>query len=91
METYQVIAAAITILTFYFMLRRDFRASISEVKAEMKEFRAEIKGETQSIRQEMKEENRNILNLIIAIKDEMKDFHGRLIALETKKEMEKNQ
>ena len=29
-------------------------------------------------------DNKNMLNIILAIKDEIKDFHGRLCALEEK-------
>lgn len=32
-------------------------------------------------------DNKSMLNIIISIKDEIKDFHGRLCALEEKKKI----
>lgn len=34
-------------------------------------------------------DSKNMLGIIISIKDEIKDFHGRLCALEERKKMEK--
>ena len=48
-----------------------------------------VRSESNSLRQEMKEDRkdmlqltRNIESVIVAIKDEMKDFHNRLFKLE---------
>lgn len=34
-------------------------------------------------------DNKNMLNIVLAIKDEIKDFHGRLCALEERKKENK--
>jgi hypothetical protein len=39
-------------------------------------------------RSESREDNRRILDLIEAINKEMKDFHGRLCAIEERKKLE---
>ena len=41
-----------------------------------------IKEEMSIIKQKIDNDNKNVMNIILSIKDEIKDFHGRLCAIE---------
>lgn len=47
-----------------------------------KDIRAENKSDMREMLTLIDSNHKNVMNLIIAIKDEIKDFHGRLCAIE---------
>ena len=58
----------------------------SETKQEIAKIENMIKDSERNTQNMIKDSERNTQNLIIAIKDEMKDFHGRLCAIEERRE-----
>jgi len=68
----------ITIIGFALSLSR----TSSEIRLENRSNLDSIRSEIGTIRSEISANHNNVINLIMSIKDEIKDFHGRLCSIE---------
>ena len=73
----QLGAFVVATLVFMWYMRKDSKDDYIRLDTKLEAWRREFKEDSQ-------ENNRRIEGLIAAIHEEMKDFHGRLCALEEK-------
>jgi hypothetical protein len=71
------------LIVFTFAMAGFFLIGRSDLKA----IEAKIQSDRQTADMKIQNDHNSMLAIIIAIKDEIKDFHGRLCALEEKKKL----
>jgi hypothetical protein len=78
----EILACLATVTGLFFWNRTESRADIRWIAEINRTNREELKEEIRAAREESKEATRRIEGLVDAIHQEMKDFHGRLCAID---------